>query len=61
MNRRKGEKTVLLWLMSGSPLVTQTMFVPSNTSFDLGWSCFVLFFLSLVLSPLIFPVVFAAG
>lgn len=45
--QEKGGKTVLLWLMSGSPLTTQTMFVPSNIGFDPGWSCF--FFLLFLL------------
>lgn len=39
-SKRKGEKTVLLWLMSGSPPATQVIFVPNNIGFDLGWSCF---------------------
>lgn len=46
-SRRKGEKTALLWLMSGSPRVTRTVFVPSNSTFDPGWACFF-FLLSLV-------------
>ena len=45
--QEKGEKTALPWLMSGSPLTTQTMFVPSNIGFDPGWSCF--FFLLFLL------------
>lgn len=56
-SRENSAALAYVWI----PLVTQTMFVPSNTGFDLGWSCFLLFFLSLVLFPLIFPVVCAAG
>lgn len=39
MSKRKGEKTELLLLMSGSPPATQAMFVPRTTALVLVWSC----------------------
>ncbi len=63
MSKRKGEKALLLWLMSVPPPATKVMFVPSNIGFDLGWSCFfliLLFLLPLFLLSLFF-FIFAPG
>lgn len=48
--QEKGKKkTVLLWLMSGSPPATQAMFMPSGVGSNLGWLC--VFFFLILLSP----------
>lgn len=50
--QEKGKKkTVLLWLMSGSPPATQAMFMPSGVGSNLGWLC-VFFFSSFCLLTL---------
>lgn len=55
MSKRKGEKTLLPWLMSGSPLTTQTLFVPTNIGLTEGGHAFsILLFLLFLLLFLIF-------